>query len=228
MTLAVYKDLCLDAGDTERMAGFWAAVLGRRVEQVPDGPVLAGSRPEQAVWVNTVPEAKSVKNRVHLDVYAASLADLERLGAAVLDADAGRGRWTVMADPEGGEFCAFLRDTPGDDRLHGIVVDSADAVAQATWWGRVLGGEVVHHAGGWSSVQGVPGLPGTTLDFVPVPEAKTVKNRVHWDVETSDPLALLDAGATLLHARGGDLEWDVLADPEGNEFCAFVAPRPEG
>ena len=38
----------------------------------------------------------------------------------------------------------------------------------------------------------------------------------------ADPAALLAAGATLLREPGGDLEWWVLADPEGNEFCAFA------
>lgn len=59
---------------------------------------------------------------------------------------------------------------------------------------------------------------------MPVPEPKTVKNRMHLDMfgETAEIVGL---GATLLRARGGDIEWDVLADPEGNEFCVF-AERP--
>ena len=54
-----------------------------------------------------------------------------------------------------------------------------------------------------------------------VPEPKVVKNRLHIDV-TGDTGALLAAGATLLRRRGGDIRWDVLADPEGNEFCCFA------
>ena len=76
-----------------------------------------------------VPEAKTVKHRVHLDIYTSAISDLEALGATVLlPAEESGFGWTVMADPEGGEFCAFLRD--GDAlpvyRLHGVVVDSAD------------------------------------------------------------------------------------------------------
>jgi len=48
-----------------------------------------------------------------------------------------------------------------------------------------------------------------------------VKNRVHWDVEVADVGLLVDAGATLLRPQGSDLDWHVLADPQGNEFCAF-------
>jgi hypothetical protein len=55
-----------------------------------------------------------------------------------------------------------------------------------------------------------------------VPEPKTVKNRIHWDVSVAELQPLLGAGATLLRAQDGEIGWHVLADPEGNEFCAFV------
>jgi hypothetical protein len=56
--------------------------------------------------------------------------------------------------------------------------------------------------------------------FGAVPEPKTMKNRIHWDV-WGDTETLLGAGATLLRARDTEIGWDVLADPEGNEFCVF-------
>lgn len=59
--------------------------------------------------------------------------------------------------------------------------------------------------------------------FQPVPEPKTVKNRVHIDVTTDDLDGLVAHGATVLRARGdGGLGWTILADPQGNEFCAFT------
>jgi len=57
-----------------------------------------------------------------------------------------------------------------------------------------------------------------------VPEPKTVKNRVHWDV-FGDVDRLVEAGARVLRERGGDISWTVMADPEGNEFCVFD-PEP--
>jgi hypothetical protein len=56
-----------------------------------------------------------------------------------------------------------------------------------------------------------------------VPEPKTVKNRLHWDVDLTapGPEAFLAAGATMLREPGDGVTWWVLADPEGNEFCAF-------
>jgi hypothetical protein len=108
MANARFKDLCLDAGDPARLAAFWAAVLGRTWETRDDGEVrVTGPTPQHTIWVNPVPEAKTVKHRVHLDIYARDLADLEALGAAIVEPQHGTRTWTVMADPEGGEFCAF-------------------------------------------------------------------------------------------------------------------------
>jgi hypothetical protein len=128
-----------------------------------------------------------------------------------------------MADPEDGEFCAFLRE-PAEVptyRCHGVVVDAVDPEAAARWWGDRFGVEVAGDADqGWWWLTGVPGMPITSMEFVPVPEPKTVKNRVHWDVY-GDPAAFVAAGATVLRARDDEIRWHVLADPEGNEFCVF-------
>jgi Glyoxalase-like domain len=222
MAVARFKDLCLDAGDPARLGAFWASVLGRTWEAQDGGDgLLTGRTPRHTIWVNRVPEAKTVKRRVHLDIYARDLADLQALGATVVEPRHGTRAWTVMADPEGGEFCAFLRPEVPAERLHGLVVDSADPQAQARWWAGVYGTGVTENDG-WSTLEGVPGMPVRTLDFVAVPEPKTVKNRIHWDVTVSDVAPLVEAGATVLREPGGDIGWHVLADPEGNEFCAFT------
>jgi hypothetical protein len=222
MAIARFKDLCLDAGDPARLGAFWAAVLGRAQEAQADGDgLLTGPAPQHTIWVTRVPEAKTVKHRVHLDIYAADLAGLEALGATVVEPRHGARAWTVLADPEGGEFCAFLRSELPAERLHGLVVDSADPQAQARWWAGVYGVSVTENDG-WSTVAGVPGMPILTMDFVPVPEPKTVKNRIHWDVTVPGVAPLVEAGATVLREPDADIGWHVLADPEGNEFCAFT------
>ncbi|SRR6266851_4535813 len=84
------------------------------LEEPPD-PSIAIQAPAGGlrIWFNKVPEPKVVKNRVHMDINmpdGAELERLQRLGARVLGAirDAEeRVRWTIMADPEGNEFCAF-------------------------------------------------------------------------------------------------------------------------
>jgi hypothetical protein len=127
-----------------------------------------------------------------------------------------------MADPEGGEYCAFLRDELPPDRLHGVVIDAVDPAAIAQWWADAYGADVVHHESGCSSVENVAGMPILSLDFVPVPEPKTVKNRIHWDVVSPDLSLLVAAGARVLREPDDDIGWTVMADPEGNEFCVFA------
>ena len=222
MTIARFKDLCMDAGDPARLGAFWATTLGRVWEAQDNGDgQLNGPTPQHRIWISRVPEAKTVKHRVHLDVYARDLTDLEALGATIVEPRHGTRTWTVMADPEGGEFCAFLRAETPAEMLHGLVVDSADPQAQAQWWARVYGVGVTRNDG-WFTVEGVPGMPIRTMDFVSVPEPKTVKNRVHWDVTVPDVAPLVAAGATVLREPDGDIDWHVLADLEGNEFCAFT------
>jgi catechol 2,3-dioxygenase-like lactoylglutathione lyase family enzyme len=223
MAIAAFKDLCLDAGDASVLGPFWATALGLEWDANPDGVGrVVGPTSQHTIWFDEVPERKTVKQRVHLDIYCRSLADLEDLGAAVVEANP-EWRWTIMADPEGGEFCAFLRDELPADRLHGVVIDCPDPAAIATWWAGVFGADLVHHYGeGYSTVENVPGMSHVTLDFVPVPEPKTVKNRIHWDVTTADVGALVAAGATVFRKPDDEISWTVLTDPIGHEFCAFL------
>ncbi len=122
-----YKDLCLDVTDGPAAARFWAPTLGLTVEADGHGgsQVLRGAAPEHTVWLNVVPEPHTVKNRVHLDVHVPSLAEVIGRGATVLDDTQ---PWTVLADPEGAEFCAFVRspDRLPDYRLYELVVDAAE------------------------------------------------------------------------------------------------------
>src|SRR3712207_7213294 len=117
MAIATYKDLCIDAVDAEAMGRFWAGALRLDLEVDDDGDArLVGPTPRHTVWINTVPEPVTVKQRVHLDVRAASVDDVVALGGVVLDADSFR--WTVMKDVEGGELCVF---GTGPDRPAGLM-----------------------------------------------------------------------------------------------------------
>jgi Glyoxalase-like domain len=125
-----------------------------------------------------------------------------------------------------------------------VVVDCIDIAAQARWWADVLDWQIVfedeHEIGvipkhaeakhltaeEWQKV-------GPGLVFVPVPEGKTVKNRLHLDLAphiSDDREALINGllakGATRADVgqeRGEGITWSVLADPEGNEFCVLSA-----
>ena len=224
VAIARWKELCMDTAGGEELGRFWADVAGLQLRS-DDGPGdLVGPTEGHGIALCAVPEPKTAKHRVHLDVYASAVDDLTALGATVvLPASQSGFPWTVMADPEGGEFCAFLREpseVPGY-RLHGLVVDSVAPRTIAGWWADVLGVDVHGDQDkGWWWLEDVPDMPITTMDFVPVPEAKAAKNRIHWDVYgTVD--GMREKGATLLRPRDEEISWNVMADPEGNEFCVF-------
>lgn len=232
MGMVTFKDLCIDAGDAAALGDFWARTLGLRAESLDNGGVVLldpadDPVPSRTVWINTVPEPKTVKHRVHLDVRAASLdefADLPRL------TEPGRFRWTVLADPEGGEFCVFTVDPPGmvpGYRLKHVGVDCATPRRAAEFWREMLGGELEHDAEEdvWL-LDRAAGVPFESLDFAPVPEPKTVKNRIHWDVTLAEGVGIDDLvalGARVLRPQDTEIGWTVMADPEGNEFCVFTA-----
>jgi hypothetical protein len=221
MAIATYKDLCIDAVDAAAMGRFWAGALQLDLELLDDGDArLTGPTPSHTVWINTVPEPLTVKQRVHLDVRADRLDDVVALGAEVVDADSFP--WAVARDVEGGELCVFGVRPETRAGLMEIVVDTSDPVRIGTWWADVLGVERQDHEHGYSYLEPVPGAPFESLVFVPVPEPKTVKNRIHIDVTTPDVRLLVDAGAELLRPQDDEIRWHVLADPDGNEFCAFV------
>ena len=222
MPLVTFKDLCLDANDVSAAEGFWSRTLGLTSEIHDDGDaVMRGEDPSQTIWINLVPEPKTVKNRVHLDIRAASLDPF--VGLERLTSD-GEFPWTTFADPEGNEFCVFVGDeAPG---LKDIVVDAVDHAAISTWWADMWGGNLTHDDSGYSYIEAIPHAP-FDIDFVPVPEPKTVKNRIHWDVTLNEGVTVDDlvaAGAVLLRAQDDEIGWTILADPEGNEFCVF-APK---
>jgi len=226
MALVRWKDLCLDAADPPALAAFWGMVLGRTVEVRDDGDAaLAGERPDDRVWIDRVPEPKTVKNRVHLDLVLPSYAPLVQAGARVVDDhENARYRWTVLADPEDNELCVF----PGDrDEPSALVVDGLDGIAMAAWWADVLGSTQAEAPDGslrW--LRDVPGLPWDAWKFVVVAEPKTVKNRWHWDVVCDDVGALVARGAVTLREPDDEVDWHVLTDPEGNEFCCFLPAEP--
>ena len=115
MTLRL-GEIVIDCADHDTVIAFWMAAMGdyRRVEVNDQYAAIVPVEPgvgRPSILFQKVPEAKTVKNRVHLDLRGASMADeverLRRLGATVL-AERSLGddvRWTVMADPEGNEFC---------------------------------------------------------------------------------------------------------------------------
>ena len=109
-----------------------------------------------------------------------------------------------------GHVCAF-----GGGMLSGIVIDALDVAVMERFWAE--------------ATQGRTG--GLRLRFVATEKPKTGKNRLHldlaggsdWEAEVE---RLLNLGATYADIGQGDVPWDVLADPEGNEFCVLRPGHP--
>jgi hypothetical protein len=110
--------ITIDALNPRVVADFWCAVFGWVVLEEDEGIISIGSPNGAAPTVDVcaVPEAKSVKNRVHLDIRADGVtrdAELQRLldlGATLTDiGQPSDASWTVLSDPEGNELCLLLR-----------------------------------------------------------------------------------------------------------------------
>jgi predicted enzyme related to lactoylglutathione lyase len=108
----VVAHVTIDCADPVRLAAFWSQATGYPIEQQDEhlatlSPVQAG---QPKLLFVAVPEPKTAKNRVHLDV---GVADLGAAAARLIELGATRGEthrghgfvWAVMADPEGNEFC---------------------------------------------------------------------------------------------------------------------------
>ena len=122
--------------------------------------------------------------------------------------------------------------------IRSITVDCADPYKQALFWSEVTG---------WREDPDDPNHPddpagrivevhGINLLFIPVPEGKTVKNRMHLDLmptqrsRDEEVIRLLGIGARMVedHREPDGTGWVTLADPEGNEFCIERSEQERG
>ena len=110
--------IAIDAQQPPVIADFWCAVLGWQIAEV-DQDVISIAPPDESwptIDVVAVPQGKTVKNRLHLDLRADGISTSEELHR-LLDLGAGRievgqdpdASWVVLADPEGTEFCLLAR-----------------------------------------------------------------------------------------------------------------------
>ncbi|MFW5418021.1 VOC family protein [Nocardiopsis sp. CNT-189] len=126
-----FTELEIDCADPGRLARFWCSVLDYEVheEDGEEGVVTIGPPPAPGdgdragpvppvLTFARVPEGKTVKNRVHIDVSPADREQGEEvrrlLGLGARHADVGQGdaSWVVLTDPEGNEFCVLARRRP--------------------------------------------------------------------------------------------------------------------
>jgi hypothetical protein len=239
--------LVVDANDPVALARFWARALDwvvadeteEEIDVWPAGFRYPGTGAVPLLFV-PVPEARTGKNRVHLDLATTSpahqaelVARLTGLGASPLDIGQGDVPWAVMADPEGNEFCVLEpRDVyRGSGPVAAILTDCHDPAALAPFWTAAAGWQVREEEDGFAGLRSPDGT-GPYLEFLRVPGEKLAKNRLHPDVAPF-PADSQGAEVTRLLAAGGvpadvgqvaGASFTVMADPEGNEFCVLT-PR---
>jgi predicted enzyme related to lactoylglutathione lyase len=235
----------IKAVDAPAIGRFWAQALGWTAYDAgattyvgPPGGLVWPDPAMPGIDVVPVPEPKTAaKNRVHIDLasssaehYAELVARVEALGAR--RADVGQGDdvpWTVLADPEGNEFCVLeprdlYRDT---GPVAAVVVDCTDPRAMAEFWVAAIDWRLHEVTDGQASFRSAEGT-GPYLEFIRTPDVKTVPDRVHLDLlpyqdgdRAADVAAVRRLGATDSDVGQGDVPWTCLADPEGHEFCVL-------
>jgi Glyoxalase-like domain len=235
-------NLVADAADPAASGHWWADALGWEVtfetrhEVAVEPP--AGTPGIPLVFV-PVPDAKTVPNRVHLDLASpsadAQAALVDRLldgGATPADVGQGEVPWVVLADPEGNELCVLeprdrYRDT---GPLAAVVMAAADPPGLARFWAEAAAWPLVDADERHAALRHPSGR-GPFLELIGSAAPKLTKNRLHLDLAPhpgDDPATevgrLLDLGATPVDIGQGEVSWTVLADPEGNELCV-LSPR---
>jgi hypothetical protein len=237
----------IDSAHPGALANWWSEAIGWPITFVaPDEVVVEPAGNGQSYDVPAlvfvpVDDPKTTKNRVHLDLASDStdhqtelVARLVAAGAAHVDVGQLDVPWVVLGDPEGNEFCVLepRERHIGRGPIASIVVDAGDPSTIARFWVAASGWPIAAESEGGVTLHNPRGLL-PDLDFVPVGDAKVVKNRVHVDVapyegedQTVEVGRLVALGATHVDVgQGSDVTWVVLTDPEGNEFCVL---RPRG
>ena len=233
--------LGFDAIDPQRLARFWAGLLGREmVDDPPDGFALLPKDDTEFRLEFFPTQAERVgENQMHFDLTSTSLEDQRATVAKALELggrhlDIGQGPdalHVVMADPEGNEFCVI---EPGNNFLAGtgfIGAVSCDGTQEVGYfWSRALDWPLVWDQDQETAIQSPHG--GSKVSWGGPPVApKTGKNRLHFDLappagedQQAEVERLISLGAKRIDIGQGDVDWVVMADPDGNEFCVLT-PR---
>ena len=234
--------LCFDANDPLELARFWAAALRWEIgdETVDVISLVPTDGTTFQIDFARVPEKKVGPNRLHLDLTTRSIDDQQdsvarfiELGARHIDIgqrpDEGH---VVLADPEGNELCIIEpgnKFLAGCGRLGSITCDGTREVGY--FWSATLGWPLVWDQDEETAIRAPDGT-GPLITWGGPPLAPKVgKNRLHLDIappEHVDQQAEVDRlvalGAARIDIGEGDVDWVVMVDPDGNEFCVLT-PR---
>ena len=231
--------VCFDAEDPLRLARFWAEALHWQVGDETGGEIGLVPTDDTRFRITFVPvrEKKSGKNRNHLDLTTTSIEDQQETVARLLELggrhiDIGQGPdegHVVLADPDGNEFCilaprnSFLA---GCGRLGAINCDGSRGTGY--FWSEALGWRLVWDQDEETAIRAPDGTGPLITWSGPPLLPKIAKNRLHLDIaplDDGDQRAEVDRlvalGATRVDIGQRDVDWVVMADPDGNEFCVL-------
>jgi catechol 2,3-dioxygenase-like lactoylglutathione lyase family enzyme len=226
--------LCFDANDPARLAGFWASALGWEISDDAEDEIRLlptdGTRFDLVFL--PVPEPKTAKNPIHLDLVSESVEHQREivgrsieLGARHVDIGQGSDAdHVVLADPEGNELCIVVRgEFLADTDFIGAVVFEPANPATGHFWGKAIGWPVVYDQDGDVAIRAPDGR-GPFITFGPSAATMGGRNRLHLhlapdadDDRATEVDRLIALGASRIDVRG-DVPWVVFADPDGNEF----------
>ena len=233
--------LCFDANQPLKLARFWAAALRWKLDNEMDQVLSLVTTDKSGMRIDfaPVPEKKEGKNRIHIDLTSASIDDqketvdqLIELGASHIDiGQSPADRHVVLADPEGNEFCVIEPDNAflaGCGRLGSITCDGSPKAGY--FWSEALGWPLVWDQNEETAIR-APDGSGPFITWGPPVRPKIAKNRLHLDIappkdgdQGAEVDRLMSRGATRIDIGQGDVDWVVMADPDGNEFCVL---RPQ-
>lgn len=233
--------LCIDANDPTGLARFWAAALRWEVGEASEDSadlVPTDDTPFPIIF-HRVAAPKARKNLIHLDLTTTSTDDQAESVRRLLDVgarhvDVGQtpeDRHVVLADPEGNEFCLIEPENSflaGCGRLGSITCDGTPAVGY--FWAAALGWPLVWDQDEETAIRAPDGT-GPFITWGPPVPPKAGKNRFHLHLappadgdRRTEVERLTALGASRVDIGQGAVEWEVMADPDGNEFCVLPGP----
>jgi predicted enzyme related to lactoylglutathione lyase len=245
----------LDCSDPLALSRWWARALGWTVtyESADEVEVAPADAPPEQLVLGFLPvrDPKSGTNQVHLDLASTSVGDQQRIVETLVAAGAKRvdlgqaadALFTVLADPEGNEFCVLepREQNTGTGPIASIVLNSDDPAASGRFWAQASGWDVISSTEDYVGLRAPDGR-GPFLDFNVSPGSGITprpKDRLHLDVapragedQEAATAALVAAGARPVDVgqlaadgtRPDHVTWDVLVAPDGHEFCV-LSPR---
>jgi hypothetical protein len=233
-------NVCIDAHDPVALGRFWSGVLGRQMVSDPPGvSLLSNDDPGFDIDIWPTDEPKRGPNQMHFDLTSSSLEDQQEtvrraleLGARHIDVgQLPEEEHVVLADPEGNEFCVI---EPGNSFLAGcgrIGALSCDGSREVGYfWSQALDWPLVWDQDEETAIQSPNGGTKISWGGPPLPP-KTGKYRLHLDLappadgdQQAEVERLLSLGAQHIDIGQGDVNWVVMVDPDGHEFCILI-PR---